>query len=81
MTMSTTQEKRKLQVLIEQDEEGMYHASCMGLNGCYASGESYLEAVVGIQEKLEAMADWLRETGMPGQEAHATRIVWSGRYA
>lgn len=79
MKMPPERETGKLQVLIEQDEEGLYHASCIGLNGCYASGDSYMEAIVDIREKIEATLEWLRDKNGHALDVRLPEVVWCGK--
>ena len=37
--------KYLLQVVIEQDEDGVYVAHCPALEGCYTQGDTYEEAM------------------------------------
>ncbi len=39
-----------LQVVIEQDEEGLYIAECPALQGCYAQGETFEQAIENIKD-------------------------------
>ncbi len=43
----------RLPILIEQDEDGIYVASCPILQGCYSQGDTYEEAVENIKEAIE----------------------------
>ena len=45
--------KRRLQVLIEIDEDGRYVASCPALQGCYTQGDTFEEALTNIQDVIK----------------------------
>jgi predicted RNase H-like HicB family nuclease len=61
----------RLAVVIEQDEEGFFVASCPALKGCWSQGESEEEALSNIREAiegwLEAEEDRARAALQPGQ--------------
>jgi len=40
-------------VIIEQDEDGFFIASCPALPGCHTQGETYEEAIANIKEAIE----------------------------
>ena len=42
----------RFQVVIEQDEEGLYVAECPALEGCYTQGGTFEEAVANIEEVI-----------------------------
>jgi predicted RNase H-like HicB family nuclease len=41
-------------VIIEQDEDGIYIASCPVLQGCHTYGRTVQEALANIKEAIEA---------------------------
>ncbi len=45
--------KYRIQVLIEEDEDGKYIASCPSLQGCYTQGDTIEEAMENIQDVIE----------------------------
>jgi predicted RNase H-like HicB family nuclease len=53
------------QVVIEQDEDGVFCASVPALPGCYSNGSSYEEALTNIKEAVGLHVDVLREHGDP----------------
>jgi predicted RNase H-like HicB family nuclease len=61
----------RLTVVIEQDEEGFFVASCPALKGCWSQGETEQEAMANIREAiegwLEAEEERAREALRPGQ--------------
>ena len=61
----------KLAVVIEQDEDGYFVASCPALKGCWSQGTTEEEALANIREAiegwLEAEEDRARSGLRPGQ--------------
>ena len=43
----------RLQVVIEQDEDGVYVAECPALLGCYSQGETFEEALDNVREVIQ----------------------------
>lgn len=37
-------------IVVEQDEDGVYIASCPALQGCYSQGDTYDEAVENLKD-------------------------------
>jgi len=58
-------------VVIEQDEEGFFVASCPALKGCWSQGETEEDAMANIREAiegwLEAEEERARTALQPGQ--------------
>lgn len=52
-----------LQVLIEQDEDGLYIADCPALRGCHAQGETFEEALENIKDVIHMCIEELGEEG------------------
>ncbi|MDO8747336.1 MAG: type II toxin-antitoxin system HicB family antitoxin [Thermodesulfovibrionales bacterium] len=50
-----------LQVIIEQDEDGIFIAECPALQGCYAQGKTYEEAIKNIKDVIAMCIEELRE--------------------
>lgn len=50
-----------LQVIIEQDEDGVFIAECPALQGCYAQGKTYEEAIENIKDVIAICIEELRE--------------------
>jgi predicted RNase H-like HicB family nuclease len=44
--------KYRYTVVIEQDEDSVYIASCPALQGCYTQGETYEEAVENLKDAI-----------------------------
>ena len=61
----------RLAVVIEQDEDGFFVASCPALKGCWSQGETEEEAMANIREAiegwLEAEEERARSALQPGQ--------------
>ena len=52
---------RRLQVIIEIDEDGKYVASCPALQGCYTQGDTFEEALINIRDVIRMCLEELRE--------------------
>ncbi|MBI4684489.1 MAG: type II toxin-antitoxin system HicB family antitoxin [Nitrospirae bacterium] len=50
-----------LQVIIEQDEDGVFIAECPALQGCYAQGKTYEEAIENIKDVIAMCIEELRD--------------------
>jgi predicted RNase H-like HicB family nuclease len=59
----------KFKVVIQQDEDGRFNASCPELEGCYSFGDTVEEAKVNI---AEAIALYLQD--MPEEEISSIRL-------
>ena len=55
----------KYRVYIEQDEDGMFVATCPTLPGCVSQGESRSDAQLNIREAISLYLESLREYGDP----------------
>ena len=53
--------KYLLQVVIEQDEDGVYIANCPALEGCYTQGDTYEEAMRNIKDVIQMCLEELKE--------------------
>jgi predicted RNase H-like HicB family nuclease len=58
-------QKYVAQVLIEQDEDGKYVASCPSLEGCYTQGDTFEEAMENIKDVIEMCLRELEEEKKP----------------
>jgi predicted RNase H-like HicB family nuclease len=47
----------KFKIVIQQDEEGRYNASCPELKGCHSFGDTFDEALKNIREAIELYLD------------------------
>lgn len=55
----------RYKVIIEQDEDGLFVASCPALQGCYTEGETYEEALENIKDAIRLHIEARRELGEP----------------
>ncbi len=58
-------EEMKYRVYIEQDEDGMFVATCPSLPGCVSQGNTRGEALENIREAISLYVESLREHGEP----------------
>jgi len=49
------------QVIVEQDEDNIYVASCPSLQGCYAQGDSFEEAIENIKDIIKMCLKELKD--------------------
>jgi predicted RNase H-like HicB family nuclease len=63
----------KLQVVIEQDENGYYVAEVPALPGCLSQGKTHEEALENVKEAVEG---WLEvmESKQPFDPRHAVAV-------
>ena len=54
-------EKYSVQVIVEQDEDGCYIASCPSLQGCYSQGDTFEEALNNVKDVIEMCVEELKE--------------------
>jgi len=52
-------------VVVEQDEDGVYIASCPALQGCYSQGNTYEEAVNNVRDAIHLHIEARRDVGEP----------------
>ena len=50
----------KYTIVVEQDEDGIYIASCPALQGCYTQGDTYEEAIANIKVAVSNKNDECR---------------------
>ncbi len=50
-----------LQVVIEQDEDRVFIAECPALQGCYAQGKTFEEAIKNIQDVIVMCIQEMKE--------------------
>ena len=50
-----------VQVILEQDEDGRFIASCPSLQGCYSQGDTVEEALENVKDVIEMCVEELRE--------------------
>lgn len=53
----------RFQVIIEQDEEGIYVADVPALQGCHTQGSTFEEVIENIKEVIAMCVQELREDG------------------
>ena len=51
------------QIVIEQDEDGIYVVSVPSLPGCYTQGNTFEEAIKNIKDVIEMVLEELKEEG------------------
>ena len=55
----------KYRVHLEQDEDGVFVATCPALPGCVSQGQTRVEATENIREAIEGYLQSLRKHGDP----------------
>ena len=55
----------RLQVVIEQDEDGLYVAEVPALKSCFTQGRTFEEAMERIQEVIQMCLQEMIEDGIP----------------
>lgn len=55
----------KFRINIEQDEDGVFVASCPNLPGCHSEGKTRKEAIANISEAIEGYLASLEKHGDP----------------
>lgn len=60
--------------VIEQDEDGVYVASCPALPGCITQGATLDEVRANVREALELYIETLRESGTPIPEPRDVQV-------
>jgi len=55
----------KFRIVIEQDEDGVFIASCPTLPGCHSQGSTRDEAARNIADAMKAYIESLRKHGDP----------------
>lgn len=43
----------KLEIILEQEDDGTYSVHCPALKGCHSQGETREEALINIQEAIQ----------------------------
>jgi len=57
--------KYKYRIIVEQDEDGVYIASCPALKGCYSQGDTIEEAVENIKDAIRLHIEARKIVGEP----------------
>ncbi len=55
----------KYTIVLEQDEDGIYVASCPALQGCYTQGDTYEEAIANIKDAVKLHIEARKSLGEP----------------
>jgi len=55
----------RMQIIIEQDEDGMFIADVPALQGCHTQGKTFEEAIENIREVIAMCIQEMREDGQP----------------
>lgn len=55
----------KLRIIIEQDEEGIYVATCPSLPGCVSQGKTRKEAIENIKDAIKGYLESLEKHDEP----------------
>ena len=55
----------RFRVLIEQDEDGVFVATCPSLPGCVSQGRTRAEAAASIRDAIEGYVASLKKHGEP----------------
>lgn len=58
-------QKHDFQIIIEQDEAGLFVAECPALKACYAQGETYEEVMVNIKDVMDLCLQEFKANGQP----------------
>lgn len=59
------QSTHDFQIIIEQDEAGLFVAECPALKACYAQGETYEEVMNNIIDVIELCLEDFKASGKP----------------
>ncbi|ARU63806.1 HicB family protein [Tumebacillus avium] len=54
----------KYQVIVTQDEEGMYVVECPSIPGCVTEGRTLEDALANIREAIQVCLETRRELGL-----------------
>ncbi|HUU09616.1 MAG TPA: type II toxin-antitoxin system HicB family antitoxin [Phycisphaerae bacterium] len=65
----------KLRVVIEQDEDGVFVATCPTLPGCVSQGKTRQEALANIRDAAAGYVASLRKHGEPVPPAISEEVV------
>jgi predicted RNase H-like HicB family nuclease len=68
----------KFRIVIQQDEDGVFVATCPGLPGCHSQGATRSGAVANIREAIEGYLEGLKAHGdplLPGIDEEVVEIL------
>lgn len=51
--------------VMEQDEDGVYIATCPALQGCYSQGQTYKEAIENLKDAIKVHIEARQSLGEP----------------
>ena len=57
--------KYRYTIVVEQDEDGVYIASCPAIQGCYTQGDTYEQAVENVKDAIRLHIEARIELGEP----------------
>ena len=63
-------ETYRVQVIVEQDEDGVYVVEAPAVPGCYSQGRTFEEALANIQEVISMCLREMIEDGQPIDPSH-----------
>ncbi len=55
--MKSKEHSYKFTIVIEQDEDGLFMATCPALQGCYTQGKTYKEALKNVRDAVKLHLD------------------------
>ena len=66
----------KLEIVLEQEDDGTYSVHCPALKGCHSQGETREEALINIQEAIQLYLEVANEKAreMIGQHPKSIAI-------
>lgn len=64
----------KFAITIEQDEDGVFVASCPALPGCHSQGKTRKEAVTNVTEAIKGYIASMRKHGEPVPQADIEEV-------
>jgi len=68
-------EKMKLEVVLEQEEDGGYSVHCLALKGCHSQGETREEALENIQEAIQLYLEVANEMARKKVEGQSKNMA------
>ncbi len=64
----------KFAITIEQDEDGIFVASCPAMPGCHSQGKTRKEAVTNVTEAIKGYIASMRKHGEPVPQADIEEV-------
>ena len=62
-------------IVVEQDEDSGYIASCPALQGCYSQGDTYKEAVENLKDAIRLHVEDRLESGEEISQAESISLT------